>query len=191
MADTKRTRTEVLTLLADNVTGQISAQDMRDTIVSLMPEELAYPNDNWVQPGVREITTDGTVRGWKKYSQVMNSACSFANILAMDSDGGWVRADVADSGLTGIYGLAADSYASDASNAEILIRGMVYNSVWSALFSGYIGRPIYLDSGVPGSISIGMTGNSVQVIGWIEASDDGGVAIGKFRFNPEWAVKGS
>ena len=34
MADTKRTQTAILALLADNVTGDISEQDLRDTVVS-------------------------------------------------------------------------------------------------------------------------------------------------------------
>ena len=34
MADTKRTQTAVLALLADNVTGDISPQDLRDSVVS-------------------------------------------------------------------------------------------------------------------------------------------------------------
>jgi hypothetical protein len=191
MADVQRTRAQILTLFADNVTGQISPQDLRDYVVTLMEPEFAYAGDFWKQPGVRETTTDATVRGWKDYSQVMNSACSFTNILKMDSDGGWVRADVADSDLTGIIGLAADSYASDASDAVILRKGMVYNSVWSALFSGFIGRPLYLDSGVPGSISTGITTNSQLIVGWVEASDDAGVAVGKFRFDPEWAIRGT
>ena len=35
MADTIRTRVELLTLLADNVTGDISPQDMRDVLVTV------------------------------------------------------------------------------------------------------------------------------------------------------------
>jgi len=35
MADTIRARTDLLTALADNATGQISAQDMRDVLVSV------------------------------------------------------------------------------------------------------------------------------------------------------------
>jgi len=190
LADTQRSRAQILALMADNVTGQISAQDLRDTIVTQMETEFAYPGDFFKHPGIRETPTDATCRGWKDYSQVMNSACSFANILHLDSNGGWVRANVANSLLNGVLGLAADSYASNASDAVVLRYGVVYNSVWSALFSGYIGRPLYLDSGVPGSISVGKTTNSAMVVGWVEASDNAGVAIGKFRFNPEWAVRG-
>jgi len=191
MADVQKTRAQVLALFADNVTGQISAQDLRDWVVTMMETEFAYAGDFWKQPGTRETTTDATCRGWKDYSQVMNSACSFMNVLALDSDGGWVRADVADSTLNGITGLAVDSYASNASDAVVLRRGMVYYSLWSAMLSNYIGRPIYLDSGVPGSMSIGITTNSQYIVGWVEASDDAGTASGKWRFDPQWSIKGN
>lgn len=38
MADTQRTRAAILALLADNATGDISAQDLRDTVVSALPD---------------------------------------------------------------------------------------------------------------------------------------------------------
>ena len=37
MADTSRSLSDILTLMADNTTGAISAQDLRDLIVSLSP----------------------------------------------------------------------------------------------------------------------------------------------------------
>ncbi len=37
MADTARTKAEVLALLADNTTNEISAQDLRDLVVSILP----------------------------------------------------------------------------------------------------------------------------------------------------------
>jgi hypothetical protein len=190
MSDTQRTRAQILQLFADNVTGQITAQNLRDYTVTVMEPEFKYPGDFWKQPSARATTTDATGRGWKKYSQVLNSACSFGNILAMDSDGGWVRADVADSTKTGILGVALNSFASDADNGEILMEGMVYFSGYSALFSGFIGRPVYLASGDAGGITVTPTTNSQLVIAWVEASDDGGVAIGKYRFTGHWAVKG-
>ena len=36
MADTQRTRAAILNLFGDNVTGQISAQDLRDYVVTIM-----------------------------------------------------------------------------------------------------------------------------------------------------------
>lgn len=38
MADTKRSKASILSLLADNASGAISAQDLRDAVVSLAPD---------------------------------------------------------------------------------------------------------------------------------------------------------
>lgn len=193
MADTQRTRAAILSLFADNVTGQISAQDLRDFVVTVMESEFKNPGDFFTKPQAKYITTDKTAKGWVMYSQFVGSAVSFMNVLFQEaSTGYWMKADVANSGKTGFLGLAMDSYASDVSTAEVLIEGIVYDSTFSAVFSGLIGRPVYLDSGVPGSISAGMTGNSVLVVGWVMHSDDhGGSAIGKWYFKPDWSVKGS
>jgi len=45
MADTKRTLTELLALLADNNTGDISAQDLRDFLVSVY-NDIGYGTEN-------------------------------------------------------------------------------------------------------------------------------------------------
>ena len=45
MADVQRTRAAILALMADNVTGQISAQDLRDFIVTVMESEFVNPGD--------------------------------------------------------------------------------------------------------------------------------------------------
>ena len=87
--------------------------------------------------------------------------------------------------------MAMDSYAAGASNAQLLEEGLVYNSTFSATWSGNIGRPIYLQSGAAGSISITITTNSILVVGWLVGSDGSTiVATGKFYFKPEWAVRG-
>ena len=200
MADTQRTKASLLSLSADNVTGQISPQDLRDFMVTVMDEEFVNPGDFWAKPQAKYTTTDKTARGYIQYSQYMESAVSWMNILVRDaSTGYWMRADVADSGLNGgQLGLAMDSYTAGYSTAEVLIKGLVYDSTFSTVFSRKIGMPVYLDSGVPGSISIGPTDNSVKIIGYVAASDyvtasdGGGSAIGKWVFNPiDWAVKGS
>jgi hypothetical protein len=195
MADTQRSRAQILSLFADNVTGQISAQDLRDFTVTVMESEFVNAGDFWAQPAVAYTTTDKTARGWKLYSQYIGSDCSWMNVMHQEaSTGYWMRADVADSTKTGYIGLAMDSYTSDLSTGVILIQGVVYDSSFSTTFSELTARPIYLDSGVPGSISVGSTDNSVMVIGWILHSDDhGGSAIGKWYFNGPgaWAIKGS
>jgi hypothetical protein len=192
MADIQRSRSAILSLFADNVTGQISPQDLRDFVVTVMEEEFRNAGDFWRRPSVQYTTTDKSARGWKLYSQYVGSDCSWMNIMYMDnSTGYWMRADVADSTKNGIVGLAMDSYASDVSTATILMEGMVYDSSFSTVFSEKIGQPVYLDSGVPGSISAGITGNSTYILGFVAPSDNfGGSAIGKWYFKPEWGVKG-
>lgn len=195
MADTQRTRAALLALFADNVTGQCSAQDFRDFAVTVMESEFANPGDFWAKPQAKYITTDKTAKGFKMYSQYMTSAVSFMNVLCMDnSTGYWMLADLADSTLNrGMLGLAMDSYAAGYSTGTVLIEGIVYDSSFSTVFSRKIGYPVYLDSGVPGSISVGETTLSVRVIGHVMPSDDGGSAIGKWYFDGRnnWAVRGT
>jgi hypothetical protein len=191
MADTQRTRAALLSLMADNVTGQISAQDLRDYLVTVMELEFSNPGDFWKRPSPKYITTDKTAKGWVDYSQTVGSDVSWMNIVYLNASGKWMRADVADSTKTTHLGLAMDSYASGLSTCQILREGIVYDSSLSATFSGNIGRPVYLDSGVPGSISVGLTTNSFLILGFITASDDSGAAIGKWYFKPEWAVRGN
>lgn len=194
MADTQRTQAAILALFADNVTGQISPQDLRDFAATIMESEFVNPGDFWAKAQAKYSLTDKTARGEIWYSQYMGSEVSWMNVLFMEpSTGYWMRADVADSTKTGgILGLAMDSYTSGVSTANVLIEGLVYDSSFSTVFSRLLGRPVYLDSGVPGSISAGITDGSQLVLGYIAASDDhGGSAIGKWYFKPEtWAVRG-
>jgi len=192
MADTQRTRAALLSLFADNVTGQISAQDFRDFQVTVMETEFANPGDFWAMPSTRGTLTDKTARGAKLYSQIIGSDCSWMNIMYLNTSNTWMRADVNDSTMNGMLGIAMDSYTAATSTGIILLWGMVYDSSFSTVFSGKVGRPIYLDSGVPGSISAGVTTNSQKIIGWIMGSEGGESAIGKWLFQPErWSIKGA
>ena len=191
MADTQRTRAQILALFADNTTGQISEQDLRDFVVTLMESEFVNPGDFWANPNAINTTTDKWARGAMIYSQTVSEACSFMNVMVLGPSNTWLLADVADSTLTGKVAMAMDSYAAGASNAQLLEEGLVYNSTFSATWSGNIGRPIYLQSGAAGSISITITTNSILVVGWLVGSDGSTiVATGKFYFKPEWAVRG-
>ncbi len=193
MSDTQRTRAQILSLFAENVTGQVSTQDLRDFVVTVMETEFVNPGDFWKTPDSRNITTDKTGKGDKLYSQIVGSDCSFMNIMAMNNSGLWIRADIADSALNGgQLAVAMDSYTSNDSTTVMLLRGILYDSSFSTIFSQLIGRPIYLDSGVPGSISVGSTDNSVKVIGYICNSEGGNSATGKWYFESyDWGVKGS
>lgn len=184
MADTPRTRAALLALMADNVTGQISAQDFRDFMVTVMEDEFVNPGDFWKQPEVRKNTTDKTAVGWIDYSQTVGSDVSFGNILYLHASGVWKKANVAYLSRTGMIGLACDSYTSDAATCNILRKGIVRDSSFSATFSGYIGLPVYLHSGTAGSITVTATTQSQLIVGWVEVSD-AGVACGVYRFDPE------
>lgn len=192
MADTQRTKAQILALFADNVTGQISPQDLRDYVVTIMESEFANPGDFWARPQAKYITTDKTAKGWKEYSQLILSACSFGNALYYDqSGGGWGLANVSASAQTGLIALAMDSYAAGISTGVVLKEGIIYDSSLSTVFSRLLGRPVYLASGSPGSITTTVTTNSVLILGMIAWSDDMGYsAIGKYYFKPEWAVRG-
>ena len=193
MADTQRTRAQILALFADNVTGQVSAQDLRDFVVTLMEEEFLSPGDFFKKPEPRYTTTDKFARGWVQHSQMVSEACSFMNILVLGPSNTWLLADAALSARTGVLAMAMDSYTAGTSTAEILREGVVYHSAFSAIWSGNIGRPIYLQSGVQGSVSYTITTNSVLAVGYIEGNSDASTitASGKWRFAPSWAVVGT
>ena len=193
MADTIRTRAAILALLADNVTGQISAQDLRDAIVTILPEERAYEADFFNRPQVQFITTDKTVRGALIYSQTVDVDVSFGNVLYQRPSGTWSLANVAESAKNGRLAIPINSYASGYSQCTLLLFGIVYNSYHSSLFSSLAGRPVYLGStGSEGSIAVVKTANSAKVIGFVLTSDTSTVVgIGKWAFDPSWEIVGS
>lgn len=190
MADTQRTRAALLVLFADNVTAQISPQDLRDMMVTIMEAEFVNPGDFWTAPQSRYTTTANTVRGWILYSQYMMSACSFGNVMRMNlSCGWWERADALNIS-DGVLGIAADSYAAAVSTAQILLRGCVNIPALSATFSNYVGRAVFVASGASGSLTVTLT-SYMRVLGWVMPSDAslGTSNIGKFFFDPDWAVR--
>lgn len=189
MADTQRSRAQILVLFADNSTGNISPQDLRDWVVTVMEEEFVNAGDFWAQPQARYTTTDKSARGWILYSQYMASAVSFANILRQDKSGaGWGVYDAIERSDC-VLGLAMDSYAAGESQAQILLRGCVYQSGWSTTFSRLIGKAIYAASGASGSITMTPT-SYMRVVGWVMPSTHSHLASasGKFFFDPHWAV---
>lgn len=192
MADTQRTKAAILALFADNLTGQISAQDLRDYVVTVMESEFANAGDFWKQPSPQYVTTDRTVRGWIDYSQLIDSACSFGNVMMQNVSGAWERFDITGSALSLIprkLGVAVASYAAADSQAQILRAGLIKDSNLSSLLSGYIGKAIYAASGSPGSVVVTQP-TSAFVIGYIEpnGSDYTVQTTDVWRFNPNWAV---
>ncbi len=192
MADTQRTRAALLALMADNTTGQISAQDLRDFMVTVMDADFAYVGDFWTEPrsGPQCTMSDKTVKGWIEYSQLMLSECSFGRVCYL-TPSGWAPASALGSTANQLLGVAADSYAAAYSQAQILRRGLIYDSALSARVSGNIGRYMVLVSGLPGSVSVTFNTGSNRIVGMVELSAWSDVTSGKWRFDPSWAVVGA
>jgi hypothetical protein len=189
MSDTQRTRIALLALLADNVVGAISPQDLRDFAVTVMEAEFANPGDFWAEPAVANMTADKTVKGWVEYSQMVLSALSFGRVCYL-TPSGWAPASALTSVQNATLGVAANSYAVAESQATILRRGLVYDSALSARFSGYVGRLLYLVSGLEGSVSITANTGSNRIVGAVCLSVWSDTKSGHWRFDPTWAVSG-
>ena len=186
MAQAQKARAALLALFPDNVTGQISAQDFRDFLVTIMNEEFAFEGDFWAQPAAAQLTAEG-IRGWIIYSQPADSDFSFGEIGYLTVSNTWKRANVSDSTENCLLALAG-SEISAGNSGIFLRRGLVFKSAYSGAFSGFAGLPIYLESGSPGSIAgpNSTQPTAVKVIGVIE-DDDKAV----FRFEPDWSVVGA
>lgn len=200
MADTQRTRGVILSLFADNVTGQISPQDLRDFVVTIMETpEFTYAGDFFNEPVVLGITTDKTTRGFHLYHQVMHSnhSASFGMPLAYNQTSGcWIPADISRSAANPARGIAADSYASGATDVKILVRGLVYDSGLSRL-SGFIGKPVWLQSATTstvGSLDCATHGSDSMygIIGFVVGSTVTTDSVYKWHFDGmgNWAVLG-
>ena len=203
MADTQRTRAALRALFADNVTGQISPQDLRDFLVTVMETpEFSYAGDFFNGPIAGGIPTDKTTRGFHLYSQTLHSdySISFGGPMAYNQiSGNWMFADLSNSAQNPCRGIAADSYASGAVDVKVLIKGIIYDKNLTRL-SGFIGKPVYLQSAAAasefGSIDV-EAGTSDSWGGGILGYVIGSItvtypSIYKWRFDGtgNWAVTG-
>jgi len=194
MADTQRTRSTLQSLFSDNVTGQISAQDIRDFLVTVMQEEFVNENDFWIEPQPDNITTDLTTRGYHLYSQLAptDMSLSFGKVYCLTSTNQWSTANASLAVNNYQLGIAADSYASGATDVQMLIKGIVYYSAMVDRLTGQIGRPIYLLSTADGSISITDDAAESRFVGVVLPAGVGSVQTkGKWRFDPPWQVAGA
>jgi len=202
MADTQRTRAQLIALFADNVTGQISAQDLRDFLVTLMETpEFTYAGDFFNGPIAGGIITDKTTRGFHLYSQTLHAdySISFGKPMAYNQvSGNWWFADISNSAQNPARGIAADSYASGATDVKILIKGIVYDTDLTRL-SGFIGKPVFLQSAAAasthGSIDVASATSDPPkgIIGYVIGSITVTYpSIYKWRFDGtgNWAVTG-
>ena len=171
MANVERTRSALLDLAADSVVGSISAQDLRDMLVSILPAEHINAYDFWAQPNVTNTTTQYSTRGWHLHSQTVSSkianGLSFGKVYALTASNTWSTAGPDTAGMRDFIGIAADSYTANYFTAKILIRGMVNNPSMSDYTASCIGLKIYLLSN--GAISV--TASTVsKVIGIVMPS---------------------
>lgn len=195
MADTQRTRAAILALFADNVTGQISPQDLRDFVVSVMNQEFANVGDFWKQPDGQYITADRSGRGWIDYSQLISEACSFGDVLMRGPSGGWTLMSLTGGGtitdLT-VVGMALDSYTASDATGMVLRKGLAKCAACSIQWSEGIGRFMYWDSGAAGKLSVMSAAlmSTVFMLGYpeMQGSDFTVSLTDVFRFDPGWAA---
>jgi hypothetical protein len=196
MADTQRTRAALQTLLADNVIGSISPQDVRDFLVTVMQPEFVNANDFWNEPLPDQIT-NLTTRGWHLYSQEVapDMSLSFGRVYALNTSNVWSTANASQISLNATLGIAADSYASGATTAKILRRGLVYDSTAAHVnrLTGNIGLPLYLFSATDGSYSVDNDDGWSRIIGTVAPGGVGSDACnGKLYFSPDnWSISGA
>jgi len=181
MADTVRSRSDLITLLATNVTGAISAQDVRDYLVSIMPAEAAYANDFWARPLGMETSehtaagavTDSMARGWIQHSQQVEDANSFGDVVYLTPSGTWTLLDIQEGSaiLKKVIGINLQSGAAVASG-RVLRAGMFRDDAMSVRMLGQVGCPIYIDSNASGQMSV-TGGNALSDwrIGYVELWD--------------------
>uniref|UniRef100_A0A6M3ITQ4 Uncharacterized protein n=1 Tax=viral metagenome TaxID=1070528 RepID=A0A6M3ITQ4_9ZZZZ len=191
MADTQRTRAALQALFADNTTGQISAQDLRDFLVTALQPEFVNANDFWCSPQPDQLTTDLTTRGDHWYSQIAASdaSLSFGKPCALTVLGTWSTANASQISCNAVLGIPADSYASAASNCKILRWGIVYDSSLANRLTGQVGLPLFLFSATDNSFSYTNADAWSRYIGYILPAGVGSVQTkGKFFFDPFWGV---
>lgn len=189
MADTQRTKAQLIALLADNVTGQISAQDLRDFLVTVMETEFTNPGDFWKEADAQYLLAEG-IKGWIDYSQLISEACSFGNVLERGPSGQWtlwsaVIGSNSDRPVT--LGVAGADYAI-STFGNVLRKGLVYHSAFSASFAdNRVGWPVYLYSGSPGSITTASQ-ESACVVGFVEPEQSTGLEndTNLWRFDPSY-----
>lgn len=196
MADTQRTRAALLLLMADNVTGQISPQDLRDLMVTIMNSEFANVGDFWKQPDGQYITSDRSGRGWIDYSQLISEACSFGDVLARGPSGAWTLASAIGVGAVGysdivVLGMALESYSA-STVGNVLRKGLAKCAACSVQWSEGIGRIMYLDSGAAGKLSVwsGALPSITMAVGYpeMQGSDFTTKLTDVFRFDPCWTI---
>lgn len=173
MADTKRSRATILsTVLDTNDNYGITAQDLRDFAVSVIPEERAEAGDHWSPPSEDQVSA-GQGRGWTQVITVAE-AVTAGQVLTLNASGEYELAG-ASALPTGPGVCMALAAASAAATTSALFGGVAF---FSGVFSGFVvGRPVYLASGTAGGVTQTQPTNA-QPLGLA-------VAAGIVRFKPQ------
>ncbi len=167
MADIPQSREVLRKALADNLTGDITAQTFRDALVTVMPAEFLWPEDWSKGPEAMHCHDDPATgrgwRGWIDYSQLIESTVNFGDALFVTPSGTWRKAQLSESHATPVLGLALGEYIGctaatvasvysiivyGESQALILRKGIIYDETWDGRFillSG-LGRQVFLQS---------------------------------------------
>jgi len=204
MADTARTRSTLLsTYFPDNVTGQISPQDLRDGVVTWMPAEFENPGDFWCEASSEFLTDDDgdglDYRGYVWTSQIASANFSIGQLMMMTSNGTWAVATMMNASR--LVGMALNAGADGDSDMIIFRRGIVMYTGFSALlvsggaFVEMLGRGLYLDSMGSFLCNPVNLGSANVLIGHV-APSDGGVVLDTgasatsycIQFNPTWGM---
>jgi len=201
MADTPRTRAEVLTLFADNETGNISEQDLRDWVVTMMRDGLFLDRDDfWNQPAQAQLTTNLTAYGWH-YSATMESAVSFGQplyqtttVATSQASQVWGKADAASTGKMPCMAISLEACGA-GSTCDILRRGVVYFSEAGGTAASMTpGQWIYVAASMMSAGGIDSVGASAAQF-YTQTVPTSAQAIGravtpfKFEFDPNWAIQ--
>jgi hypothetical protein len=131
MADTERTQTEILALLADNTVGAISPQDMRDSVVSARANEGA----GWAFYTESTAITQGTAQAISASTrtQLLNDGLGAAThagqiqdmIVPWSSDKLNVELDCAYNVRLTFHGQIASGAGGEYFTAELDIGGAI------------------------------------------------------------------
>ena len=130
MADTRRTKAEILALFADNASGDITPQDLRDAVVSIMGGYAGV----FVEDGATAQTIDTNLA---KMTAFVSGTTANGCVIAADKDS--ITTDVA-----GIYQVnfccSFKGTVSKIFRFEIVVDGVPQNRVATTTTTATVGQ---------------------------------------------------
>ncbi|MFH1321014.1 MAG: hypothetical protein ABII90_10225 [Bacteroidota bacterium] len=169
MSDTKRTLAALQLLLASGELKNISAQDVRDFLISVHAD-VGYGSDDAttaaelkdaVEGLIDSIPDDDSVSGIKA-EMVFGESIVFPNVLYQKADGKLYKADADAAATMPVMFLALES-GVDTETKEVLLFGFVRDDGWSWIVGGLIyasGTEGELTQTAPSAVN-----SQVQIVG--------------------------